>query len=84
MERPEFDLLFRWFVGVGVDDPVSDHSTQSRSSGRCFGHIRVQQWRCEADEISGGGSTELQDAGSIKIELSFDNGDDAVLAARRE
>lgn len=23
MERPEFDLLFRWFVGLGVDDPVS-------------------------------------------------------------
>ncbi len=22
MERLEFDLLFRWFVGVGVDDPV--------------------------------------------------------------
>ena len=22
MERMEFDLLFRWFVGLGVDDPV--------------------------------------------------------------
>jgi transposase len=20
MERPEFDLLFRWFVGLGIDD----------------------------------------------------------------
>ena len=84
MERPEFDLLFRWFVGVGVDDPVSDHSTQSRSSGRCFGHIRVQQWRCEADEISGGGSVVPQDDGSIKIELYFDDGDDTVLTARRQ
>src|SRR4051812_42457874 len=27
MERLEFDLLFRWFVGFGVDDPVWDHST---------------------------------------------------------
>jgi len=27
MERLEFDLLFRWFVGLGVDDPVWDHST---------------------------------------------------------
>ena len=26
MERMEFDLLFRWFVGLGVDDPVWDHS----------------------------------------------------------
>ena len=29
MERLEYDLLFRWFVGVGVDDPVWDHSTFS-------------------------------------------------------
>jgi transposase len=27
MERLEFDPLFRWFVGLGVDDPVWDHST---------------------------------------------------------
>ena len=26
MERLEFDLLFRWFVGLGIDDPVWDHS----------------------------------------------------------
>ena len=32
----------------------------------------------------GDGATELQDDGSIKIELSFDNGDDAVLTARRQ
>ncbi|MGX1350520.1 transposase [Bradyrhizobium elkanii] len=24
-ERIEFDLLFRWFVGLGVDDAVWDH-----------------------------------------------------------
>jgi transposase len=24
MERIEFDALFRWFVGLGVDDPVWD------------------------------------------------------------
>jgi len=22
MEQIEFDLLFRWFVGLGIDDPV--------------------------------------------------------------
>jgi transposase len=22
MERIEFDPLFRWFVGIGIDDPV--------------------------------------------------------------
>ena len=27
MERIEFDLLFRWFVGIGIDDPVWQHSS---------------------------------------------------------
>ena len=30
MERLEFDLLFRWFVGMGVDDRAWDHSTFSK------------------------------------------------------
>ena len=27
MERLEFDLLFRWLVGIGIDEPVWDHSS---------------------------------------------------------
>jgi transposase len=34
MERIEFDLLFRWFVGLGVDDPVWDHSVFSKNRDR--------------------------------------------------
>jgi transposase len=34
MERLEFDLLFRWFVGIGVDDGVWDHSTFSKNRDR--------------------------------------------------
>ena len=34
MERLEFDLLFRWFVGLGVDDAVWDHSTFSKNHDR--------------------------------------------------
>jgi transposase len=34
MERLEFDLLFRWFVGLGVDDAVRDHSTVSKNRER--------------------------------------------------
>jgi transposase len=34
MERLEFDLLFRWFVGLGIDDPVWDHSTFSKNRDR--------------------------------------------------
>ncbi len=34
MERLEFDLLFRWFVGLGVDDVVWDHSVFSKNRDR--------------------------------------------------
>ena len=34
MERLELDLLFRWFVGLGMDDPVWDHSTFSKNRER--------------------------------------------------
>jgi transposase len=34
MERIEFDLLFRWFVGIGIDDPVWDHSSFSKNRDR--------------------------------------------------
>jgi transposase len=34
MERIEFDLLFRWFVGLGIEDPVWDHSTFSKNRDR--------------------------------------------------
>jgi len=34
MERLEFDLLFRWFVGLGVDDPAWDHSSFTRNRDR--------------------------------------------------
>jgi transposase len=33
-ERLEFDLLFRWFVGIGVDDAAWDHSTFSKNRDR--------------------------------------------------
>ena len=31
MEQIDDNLLFRWFVGLGIDDAVWDHSTFSRS-----------------------------------------------------
>lgn len=34
MERLEFDLLFRWFVGLSPDEPAWDHSTFSKNRDR--------------------------------------------------
>lgn len=43
MERLEFDLLFRWFVGLGIDDAVWDHSTFSKNCDRLLaGDVAAQ------------------------------------------
>jgi hypothetical protein len=38
----------------------------------------------EGDEVSGSGSAELGDDGVREVEISFHNGDDAILHATRE
>ena len=43
MERLEYDLLFRWFVGIGVDDAAWDHSVFSKNRDRLLeGDIAVK------------------------------------------
>ena len=34
VERIDFDLLFRWFVGLGIDDPVWDATTFTKNRDR--------------------------------------------------
>ena len=36
MEQMAYNLLFRWFVGLNMDDPVWDHSTFSFNRDRLF------------------------------------------------
>jgi hypothetical protein len=38
----------------------------------------------EGDEVSGSGSAELQDNGTLEIEIPFHLGDEAILTAKRE
>lgn len=38
MERIDYDLLFRWFVGLGMDDPVWNHSVFSKNRDRLMAH----------------------------------------------
>lgn len=42
MERLDYDLLFRWFVGLNIDDAVWDHSTFSANRERLFSTAVVQ------------------------------------------
>ncbi len=51
MERLEFDLLFRWFVGIGVDDPAWDHSTFSKNRDRLLeGNIAAKFMQAVLDQ----------------------------------
>ena len=43
VERLDFDLLFRWFVGLGVDDPVWDPTTFTKNRDRLLaGDVAVK------------------------------------------
>jgi transposase len=47
MERLEFDLLFRWFAGLGVDDPVWDASVFSKNRDRLLAGEVAQRFLAE-------------------------------------
>ena len=42
MERMQYNLLFRWFVGIAIDDPVWDHSVFSKNRDRLLEHEVVE------------------------------------------
>jgi len=42
MERLEFDLLFRWFVGLGIDDPVWDATSFTKNRERVLSEAIAQ------------------------------------------
>ena len=62
MEKLEFDLLFRWFVGLGVDEPVWDHSTFSKNRDRLL-----------AGEIAAKFLTAILDRPRVRRLLSSDH-----------
>src|SRR5438093_10378702 len=37
MEQLEYNLLFRWFVGLNIDDPVCDRTVFSKTRARLLG-----------------------------------------------
>lgn len=94
MERLEFDLLFRWFVGLGVDDPVWDHSTFSKNRDRLLeGEIAAkflaavlaqrQVKRLLSSEHFSVDGTLIEAWASIKSFRRKDGGDDDPRSASR-
>lgn len=44
MERLDFDLLFRWFVGLNIDDPVWDRTTFSQNRERLLNESVLREF----------------------------------------
>lgn len=61
MERLQFDLLFRWFVGLGIDDAVWDHSVFSKNRDRL---LEGDGCRMNHNLIGPGGATNRRQNGT--------------------
>jgi transposase len=44
MEQLDYNLLFRWFVGLEIDEPVWNHAVFSKNRGRLLNHDVAQQF----------------------------------------
>ena len=57
MEQLQYNLLFRWFVGLSIDDPVWDHSSFSKNRDRLLdgdvatGFFRAVRAQAEAAHL---------------------------------
>jgi len=93
MERIEYDLLFRWFVGLGVDDAAWDHSSFTTNRERLLeGEISAKflaavlaqpkvKRLLSSDHFSVDG-TLLEAWASIKSFRRKDGGDDPGVGGR--
>jgi transposase len=62
MEQLDYNLLFRWFVGLSVDEPVWDHSTFSKNRDRLL-----------AGDFAAGFLTAVLDTEQVKGLLSSEH-----------
>lgn len=52
MEQIRYNLLFRWFVGLAIDDAVWDHSVFSKNRDRLIEHQAVEKFFTEVMSIA--------------------------------
>jgi transposase len=52
MEQMRYNMLFRWFVGLAMDDVVWDHSTFSKNRDRLLDHEVVEAFFTEVISAS--------------------------------
>jgi transposase len=50
MEQVRYNLLYRWFIGLAIDDEVWDHSSFSKKRDRLLEHAVVESFFTEGDD----------------------------------
>ena len=46
-EQIRYNLLYRWFIGLAIDDDVSDHSSFSKNRDRLLEHAVIESFFTE-------------------------------------
>ncbi len=52
MEQIRYNLLFRWFIGLAIDDGVWDHSVFSKNRDRLLEHAVVERFFTEVMQLA--------------------------------
>ena len=52
MEQVRYNLLYRWFIGLAMDDAVWDHSTFSKNRDRLLEHEIVESFFAEVMQLA--------------------------------
>jgi IS5 family transposase len=52
MEQVRYNLLYRWFIGLAIDDAVWDHSTFSKNRDRLMAHAVVERFFTEVMSLA--------------------------------
>jgi len=52
MEQVRYNLLFRWFIGLAIDDEVWDHSVFSKNRDRLLEHAVVEGFFAEVMKLA--------------------------------
>jgi transposase len=52
MEQLRHNLLFRWFIGLAIDDEVRDHSVLSKNRDRLLEHAVVESFFAEVMRLA--------------------------------
>lgn len=54
MEQVDYNLLFRWFIGLEIDEPVWNHAVFSKNRDRLLNEKVAQQFFARVNELAAG------------------------------